>query len=155
MIRLANVLKISLQDVLKMSWRCLENVFEEVFKTFWRRLEDVLARRLEDVIKTPWLKTSWRCLEDIFTRRFEDVLKTSCRRLENVLKTSWRHMAKTNILTKTSWRRLEDVFWRRKAKANIFVLIKTSSEDEDERCLHNVFIKTNVCWDRSWRQNRW
>ena len=38
MIRLENVLKISLQDVLKMSWRRLE----DVFKTSWRRLEDVL-----------------------------------------------------------------------------------------------------------------
>ena len=33
---------------------------------------------------------------------------------------SWRCMAKM------SWRRLEDVFWRRKAKANIFILIKMS-----------------------------
>ena len=32
------------------------------------------------------------------------------------------------------------------SKANIFVLIKTSSEDEDERCLQDLFIKTNVCW---------
>ena len=30
------------------------------------------------------------------------------------------------------------------AKATIFVLIKTSSEDEDERRLLDVFIKTNV-----------
>ena len=104
MIRLENVLKISLQDVLKMSWRHLE----DVFKTSWRCLEDVL-------------KTSWR--------RLEDVLKTSWKRLENVLKTSWRRMAKTNILvlTKLSWRRLEDTFWRHKAKANKFVLVKTSS----------------------------
>ena len=29
---------------------------------------------------------------------------------------------------------------------NIFVLIKTSSEDEDERRLQDDFIKTNVCW---------
>ena len=74
------------------------------------------------------MKTSWRCFENVLARRLEDVLKTSWRRLENVLKTSWRRIAKTNILvlTKTSWRRLEDVFWRRKAKANIFVLIKTS-----------------------------
>ena len=56
MIRLENILKISFQDVLKMSWRCLEDVFE-------RRLEDVL-------------KPSWRCLEN--------VLKTSSERLENV-----------------------------------------------------------------------
>ena len=34
--------------------------------------------------------------------------------------------------------------------ANMLVLqdvLKTSSEDEDERRLQDVFIKTNVCWD--------
>ena len=88
MVRLENVLKISLQDVLK---------------TLWRRLEDVL-------------KTSWRRLEDIWPTRIY-----------------W-----------SSTRRLQDVFWRRKAKANIFVLIKAPSEDEIR--LQDVFIKTNVCW---------
>ena len=34
-------------------------------------------------------------------------------------------------------------------KANIFVLIKTSSEDERERRLQDVFIKTNVWWAES------
>ena len=112
----------------------------------WKRLEDIFAGRLEDVLKTSWrrlqnvLKTPWRGLED--------VLKTSWRRLENVLKTSWRRIAKTNILvlTKTSWRRLEDVFWRRKAKANIFILIKTSWRRLLKTKTKNVFIKTNVCW---------
>ena len=100
------------------------------------------------------MKTSWRCLED--------VLRTSSKRLENVLKISWRRFCKT------SWRRLEnvlktysqdeyigldqDVFWRRKAEANIFVLIKTSyvfrrrRRKTSSRRLHDVFIKTNVCW---------
>ena len=97
MIRLENVWKTYLQDVLK---------------TDWRRLEDVFARRLEDV-----LKTSSKRLEDVLARRLENVLKTSWRRIAktNIL-----------VLTKTSWRRLEDVFWRHKAKVNIFVLIKTS-----------------------------
>ena len=86
MVCLENVLKISLQEVLKMSWRHLEDVFkrlEEVLKTFWRSLEDVFKtswRCLEDV-----LKTSWRRLEDIWPRqihwswprRLEDVFKTS------------------------------------------------------------------------------
>ena len=88
MIRLENVLKISLQDLLKMSWRRLQNV----------------------------LKMSWRCFckasfEDFLKTSWQDVLKTSWSHLENFLKTPWRRMAKTNILvmTKTSWRRLEDV----------------------------------------------
>ena len=124
MARLENVLKISLQDVLKMSWRHLE----DVFKTSRRPFEDALKRSwryLEEV-----LKTSWRRLEDIWPsqiywswpRRFEDVF--------------WRRKAKANIfvLIKTSWRRLEDVLWRRRRK--------TSS-----RCLQDVFNKTNVCWE--------
>ena len=94
-------------------------------------------------MKTSWwylCKTSWRRLEEAFKRswrRFKDVLKTSSKRLEDVLKAhgqdKWTNVL---VLTKTSWRRLEDVFWRRKAKANIFVLIKTSSEDEDKRRVH-------------------
>ena len=97
--RLENVLKISLLDVLKMSWRRLENVFQ----TFWRCLED-------------FFKTSWRC--------FEDVLKMSWWRLKDVLKTYGQY---ENIdLDQDFWRGLEGVFWRRKAKANISVLIKTS-----------------------------
>ena len=96
MIRFQNLLKASFQDVLK---------------TFWRRLEVVLKTFLQDVLKTSWqdvLKMSWRRLEDVWPRRIY-----------------W------------SWsKRLEDVFRRRMTKANIFVLIKTSSEDEDKRRLH-------------------
>ena len=83
MIRLEKVLKTSLQGVLKMSWRCLEDVFV-------RRLENVLERRLEDVLKTflqDVLRMSWRRLEDVFARRLEDVLKMSWKRLDDVLKT--------------------------------------------------------------------
>ena len=54
----------------------------------WKGLENIFAKRLEDV-----LKTSWRCLEDVFARRLEDVLKTSSededeRLLQDVCKTS-------------------------------------------------------------------
>ena len=103
----------------------------------WRRLEDVLKTFLQDVLKTSW-------------KRLEDVLKTYSQDEyigldQDVLKTSSEDVKLRR--TYSSWsRRLEDVFWRRKAKANIFVLIKTSSEDEDETRLQDVFIKTNVCW---------
>ena len=74
----------------------------------WRRF----SRRLEDVLKTS-------------SKRLEDVLKTF---LQEVLKTSWKRLE--DVWPKRiywSWPRyLEDIFWRRKAKANIFVLIKTS-----------------------------
>ena len=105
----------------------------------WKRLEDIFARRLQDVLKTflqDFLITFWRRLEDILPRRLEGVLKMSWGRFQNVLKTSWKCLE--NIFP----RRLEDVlktydqdeyigldqdiFWRHMTKANIFVLIKTS-----------------------------
>ena len=136
MIRLEKVLKTSLLDVLRMSWRCLEDVYktswrllkmflQDVLKTFWGRLKDILARLLEDV-----LKTSWRHLGKMYVSaiRLEDVLKTSWKCLENVF---WRHMSKVNIfdLITTSWRCL--------LKTKIKDFFKTSY----------AFIKTNVCWD--------
>ena len=73
MVRLENVLKISLQDVLKMSWRYLE----DVFKTSWRCLEDIWPRRIY------W---SWpRHLEDVRLRR---TYSSWSRRLQDVFKTS-------------------------------------------------------------------
>ena len=83
----------------------------------WKRLEEIFARRLQDVFKTSWislesvLKTSWRYLEDVFTRRLEDVLKTS-----------WQDILITYD---------QDDY----AGLNQDVL-KTSSEDEDEWRLH-------------------
>ena len=93
MIRLENILKISLQEVLKTSSKRLEDVFE-------RRLEDVLKtflRRLEDVLETSWRR--------IAKTNILVLTKMSWKRLEDVL---WRRMTKANIfvLIKTSWRRL-------------------------------------------------
>ena len=78
-----------LQHVFK---TCLEFfVFQDVFKTSWRCLEDVLQIHLEDV-----LKTSWRHL----ARRLEDVLED-----KKLLR----------------WRRLEDMSWRRLGdKQNVY-----------------------------------
>ena len=80
------------------------------------------------------LENVWK----IFAGRLENVLKTSWRRLQNVLKKSWKRLE--DIWPRRIYwcwpGRLEDVFWRLKAKGNIFILIKTSSEDEDKRRLH-------------------
>ena len=82
----------------------------------WRHLEDVFItswRRLEDALKRSW-------------RRFKDVLKTSSKCLEDVLKTSWS-------------RRLEDLLKTYGQDEYIGLnqdVLKTSSEDEDERRLH-------------------
>ena len=124
MIRLENVLKVSLQDVLKTYWRWLEDVFarrlEDVLRTLWQEVLKISWRRLEDVLKTPSriledvLKTSWRRLEDVWQRR----LYCSCaRRLEEVLKTSsedvWLRWICSSWLTC-----LEDVFWRQRRKTS-------------------------------------
>ena len=117
----------------------------------WRCLQDVFARRLEGVLKTSW----------------QDVLKMSWRRLENVLKTSWRRFCKT------SWKHLENVLKKygqdeyigfdqdvlKTSSEDVWLIriylsslrsledvLKTSFEDENERRLQEVFIKTNICW---------
>ena len=61
---------------------------------------------------------SWKRLEDIFARRLEDVLKMSWRHLENV---------------------------KTYGQDEYIGLDQDASEDEDERRLQDVFIKTNVC----------
>ena len=123
--------------VLKTSWRCLEDVFarrlEDVLKTSWRHLGKTSWRRLEDV-----LKTSWRRLEDVWPRR---IYWSWPRRLEDILKTSSEDVRLRRTYSSWSRRCLKDVF-------------KTSSEDEDERRLQDVFIKTNVCWDSTHNQNK-
>ena len=106
-------------------WIRLQGLFT---RTVWRHLCKTSWRCLEDV-----LKTSWRCLESIFPRR-----------LEHVLKTSWR------LLGKASWKRLEDVLKKYGHNENIRFdqgVLNTSSADEDDRRLQDVFIKRNVCWD--------
>ena len=94
-IRLENVLKTLLQDVLKIS-----------------------CRRLKNVLKTPWrhfCKTSWRCLEDVFKTSSRRIYWSCSSRLEDLF---WRRMRTVDIfvLIKTSWRRLVHVFWRRRWK---------------------------------------
>ena len=116
-----------LENVLKMSSKCLEDVLawrlEDAFKMFWRRLGKASWRRLENV-----LKTSWRRLEDIWPRR---VYRSWSRCLQDIF---WRRMSKANIfvLMKTSWRRFEDVFWRRRQKTS-------SRRLHQDKCLLGIF----------------
>ena len=72
------------EDVLKKSWRSLQDVISVIAShlanTSWRRLEDVLGRRIAN--------TSWRRLQDVFKRSWKTksiTLKTSSRRPDNVL----------------------------------------------------------------------
>ena len=99
----------------------LEDVLKTLFKTFWRRFEDMLKTSWQDVLRMSWrrfCKTSWRRLEDVWSRRIY-----------------W------------SWpRSLEDFFWRRMTKANVFALTKSSwrrRQNTSSRRLWNVF-KTSL-----------
>ena len=112
--------------VFKTSWRRLQDVFSVTIFRLWRRL---LKTSCKYILKTSWkrlqdvlwdvLKASWRRLQDVFARRLQDVFKTS-----------WRRLGRRKIVTlKTSWRRLEDMSWRR-------------LEDMSWRCLEDV-LETN------------
>ena len=117
MVRLENNLKTSLQYSLKMSWRRL--------KMFWRRLEDVLKSLLQKVLKTSWrviMKTTWKCLENVLKTYDQDEYIGLN---QSVLKISWWLLLKMFS---------ENVWVRRIIHLDQDVL-KTSSEDEDERCL--------------------
>ena len=106
MIRLQNILKASLQDVLKMSWRRFCRRLEVVLTMSWRRFCKTSWRRLS---KTSWqdvLKTSWRHLEDVWPKW---IYWSWSRHLEDVLKTSSEGEWLRRIYS--SWsRRLQDVF---------------------------------------------
>ena len=88
----------------------MKTSLKDVLRTFWRRLQYVLARQRQRKQR-----------QNISLRRLQDVFKMSSRRLEYVLKTSWRH-----LILKKFWKHVEDAFWRQMAKTNIFVLIKMS-----------------------------
>ena len=108
MIHLENVMKMCLQDVLKMSWRrlqnflktswiCLKDVFQEVLKTFWRRFEDILKTYGQDEyigLEQDVLKTSSEVKDE---RRLQDIFKAS----------SSRRMFAGLVLTKANY-----TFWR-------------------------------------------
>ena len=88
----------------------MKTSLKDVLRTFWRRLQYVLARQRQRKQR-----------QNISLRRLQDVFKMSSRRLDYVLKTSWRH-----LILKKFWKHVEDAFWRQMAKTNIFVLIKMS-----------------------------
>ena len=91
-----------------------------VFKTPWRRLQDMSWRGIRHVFSVTIFRLPRR-LQDRSSRPLEErhvfktfsrhVFKTSCRR---VAKTSWRHILKTswrNVL-KISWRHFLRTSWR-------------------------------------------
>ena len=94
----------STEDVLKTSWRRLQcNTFLSS-KTSWIHN---CKTSCTYVLKTSW-KTSWRRLEDVLGKR---IANTSWRRLEDIFKTSWKTKS---VTLKTSSKRLEDVLENKK-----------------------------------------
>ena len=65
---------------------------ENVFKTFSRRLQNVLIKTNIFILLIRLQKTSSRRFQDVLPRRLQNVLKTSC---ENVFQTSSKHLPKT------------------------------------------------------------
>ena len=133
MISLENVLKTSLQDVLKMSWRG----FEDVLKMFWRSFCKMSWRRLENVLKTSWrrmAKTNILVLTKTPSRRRQQMYDQG-RYIyldQDVLKTTWRCLLKTRTkdVFKTSSRRLhqDKCLLGRKHILNIVIQLAEDSQ---------------------------
>ena len=131
-----------------MSWRRFcKTSWRHLGETYWRRLGvlKTFSKRLEDVLKMSWRrfpKTSWRSLKNVPKTLLQDVLKTSWKRLEDVWprRIHWSWPRRLENVSKTS---SENVWLRWISLENV---LKTSSGDENERRLQDVFIKTDVCW---------
>ena len=100
-------------------------VFQDVFKTSWRRLQCNTSssktswRRLQDVIKTYLQYVFLKRLQDVFktsSSRFQNIFKTSSRPLQDVFKTCLQEVLQLCLqdVFKTSWETkkcyTEDVF---------------------------------------------
>ena len=108
------VLAINPQDVLKTS----SKRFQNVFKKFARRLQDVLQKRqhLQDVLP--------RRLQNVFKKSCKNVFKTSSRRFQDVLQRYLQNVFKTyhqvKLFLLTSLRDVFNTFLRRTAKTVIY-----------------------------------
>ena len=108
------VLAINPQDVLKSS----SKHFQNVFKKFARRLQDVLQKRrhLQDVLP--------RRLQNVFKKSCKNVFKTSSRRFQDVLQRYLQNIFKTYHQVKlfflTSLRDVFNTFLRCTAKTVIY-----------------------------------
>ena len=113
---LEDVLKMFLQDVLKTSWRCLENVLKTSWRRFCRmssiRLEYLLARRLEDLWprRMYWSRTRRledvlkTCSKDVWVRRIRRLVKT---KTKDVFKTSSIHLLQDEYMLGVNWNKYQ------------------------------------------------
>ena len=90
------------------SWLYVLKSLQDVLKMYSSRLEDVLQKRLQHILKTSsrYFKTSSRHLQDMLLRRLQEIFKMFWRRLA---KSFTRHL---QDIFKTFWIRLQlqDVF---------------------------------------------
>ena len=123
-------------------------VFQDFFKMSWRRLQrNKFSSYVCNTSSNNVFKTSWRCLQVVFARRLQDVFKTFLRRLQDVfarrlLQDVFKKSSRKRLAI-MSWSRLEDAF-KMSWKTKIYYpedIFKTSS-----RRLQYVFAKANVSW---------
>ena len=106
---------------------------------------------------------SWRCLEDFLARRLEDVLKTygqnECIGLDqDVLKTSWRRLLKTNVFKTYSSRRMfagNLIFCKKSyfsTKINFLLFYESTSFTILEQLLATV---KKLMWTMKHQRNGW
>ena len=103
-------------------------VFQDLLKTYSRRIQDVFAIRLPKTSSRRLPKTSSRRLQDVFARRLAIM---SSRRLGR----------QKNVTLKTSWRRLQYVF----TKTNVCWVLKHISAKHMHICrwIKRVFFFLN------------
>ena len=105
--------------------------FQNVFKTFSRRLQEVFKTSCKNVFKAS-------------SKRLENVLKTSWRRLQDISKASWQSVFKTSLrrLGKISLRHIQHVF---KTYHKVKLLLLTRLQD--------IFKMYSArFWDVLWRR---
>ena len=147
------------EDVLKTSWRRLQNVFikTNIFallillqKTCSRRFLDILIKttifvlviRVQAFFKTSWSRptySSWSYVFKTSSRRFQGVFKTSC---QDFFETSSRRLVKTSTrypqdVFKKFSRRLQDVL--QKCLQDVFKTFWRRLQDVLEVCFQDVF----------------
>ena len=113
-VRLVNTLNTSQKLVYKNSL-----TWWYIFKTSWRCLQDVFARRLEDVLEASWRclgKTFWKCLEEVWKMYGQNEYIGLN---QDALKTSSEEVWLIRIYSSSSGR-LEDVFIKKNVCGDLF-----------------------------------
>ena len=123
------------EDMVKTKIFILAIHLQDVLKTFWRCLRNVLQKRLQDVFKTPL-----RHLQDVFknsSRHLQEMYKTSSSYFEDIFKTSSRHPQ--DVLQ----RNLQDFF---KAYHHVKLFLLTRLREVVNTFLRRSFPKTVIYW---------